>query len=120
MHELKSIWRTALALALCLGVVQAAQAESARREAGAIFTDRLARGGFVLVEAGSAPTIVVDPADAAVVRHAADDLAADIQTVTAQQPTVSAAPAGKTAILIGTLGHSQVIDRIVAAKKVDV
>jgi hypothetical protein len=120
MHELKSIWRSALALALCLGVVPAAQAESARREAGAIFTDRLARGGFVLVEAGRAPTIVVDPADAAVVRHAAGDLAADIQTVTAQQPTVSAAPAGKTAILVGTLGHSQVIDRIVAAKKVDV
>jgi len=119
MNRLQSIWRGALALILCLGAAQAAQAQG-RRESGALFTDSLARGGFVLVEAGRAPTIVVDPADAAVVRHAADDLADDIRTVTAQQATVAAAPGGKTAILVGTLGHSKLIDQIVAARKVDV
>ncbi|KRA64217.1 hypothetical protein ASD89_03995 [Caulobacter sp. Root656] len=106
-------------MVVCLAAAQAVQAQG-RRETGALFTDSLARGGFVLVEAGRGPTIVVDPADAAVVRHAADDLADDIKTVTAQQATVAAAPAGKTAILVGTLGHSQLIDRIVAARKVDV
>jgi hypothetical protein len=83
MNRLKSIWRGALALTLCLGAAQAVHAEG-RREAGPVFTDSLARGGFVLVETGRAPTIAVDPADAAVVRHAADDLADDIRTVTAQ------------------------------------
>jgi hypothetical protein len=119
MNRSTSIWRGALALVLCLAAAQAVQAQG-RRETGVLFTDSLARGGFVLVEAGRAPTIIVDPADAAVVRHAADDLADDIKTVTGQQATVAAAPAGKTAILVGTLGHSRLIDRIVAARKVDV
>ncbi|MDR7114635.1 hypothetical protein J2X41_000512 [Caulobacter sp. BE254] len=120
MNRLKSIWRSVLALVLCLGAVHAAQAREGRDETGTLFTDSLARGGFVLVEAGRAPTIVVDPADAAVVRHAADDLADDIKTVTAQQATVAATPAGRTAILVGTLGGSKLIDQIVAARKIDV
>jgi hypothetical protein len=116
---------TACVLILGLGAATgalAAKAPSARSSAKseAIFTDSLARGGFVLVGAGQAPTIVVDPSDAAVVRHAVDDLAADIQTVTAQHPTVSAEPAGKIAILVGTLGKSKLIDQIVAAKRIDV
>jgi hypothetical protein len=119
MSKPKSIWRSLLALLLCLGAAQAVRAQG-RAETETIFADRLARGGFVLVEPGRAPTIVVDPADAAVVRHAADDLAADIQTVTSQRPAVSAQPGGKTAILVGALGHSKLIDQIVAAKKVDV
>ncbi len=119
MKMSKSIWRGALALVLCLGAVQAAQAQR-RGEAGAIFTDSLSRGGFVLVETGRAPTIVVDPADAAVVRHAAGDLAEDLKTVTGQQAAVSEAPSGKTAILVGTLGHSKIIDALVAAKKINV
>jgi hypothetical protein len=119
MNRQKSIWRGVLALVLCLGALQAAHAQS-RGETEALFTDGLARGGFVLVEAGRAPTIVIDPSDAAVVRHAADDLADDIKTVTAQQASVAAAPAGKTAILVGTLGASKLVDQVVAAKKVDV
>ncbi len=119
MNRLKLIWRGALALMLGLGAVQVAQAEG-RRETGRLFTDSLARGGFVLVEAGRVPTIVVDPADAAVVRHAVDDLVEDIRTVTAQQASVAAAPAGRTAILVGTLGHSELIDKLVATRKVDV
>jgi hypothetical protein len=116
---------TACVLILGLGAATgalAAKAPSARSsvKSEAIFTDSLARGGFLLVGAGQAPTIVVDPSDAAVVRHAVDDLAADIQTVTAQHPTVSAEPAGKIAILVGTLGKSKLIDQIVAAKRIDV
>ncbi|MET3663677.1 glycosyl hydrolase 115 family protein [Caulobacter sp. 1776] len=111
------------AFALCLGAatgVLAAQPTRTAAEAEPIFSDTLVRGGFVLVEAGKAPTIVVDPADAAVVRHAADDLADDIKTVTGQAVVVGAAPAGKTAILVGALGHSKLIDQLVAARKVDV
>jgi hypothetical protein len=119
MTGLKSICRGALALLLCLGAVQIARAQG-RGETEAIFADTLTPGGFVLVEPGRAPTIVVDPADAAVVRHAADDLATDIQTVTAQPAVVSAGPTAKIAILVGTLGHSKLIDQIVASRRIDV
>lgn len=116
---------SACALALALGAstgAQAAKAPATRTaaEAEPIFADAPARGGFTLLEPGSVPTIVVDPADAAVVRHAADDLADDIKTVTGQSVSVAAAPAGKTAILVGTLGASKLIDQLVAARKVDV
>lgn len=89
-------------------------------ETAPIFADGPVRGGFQLVGKGLLPTIVVDPSDAAVVRHAADDLSDDIQTVTGQRASVATAPAGKTAILVGTLGQSPVIDRLVATQRVDV
>lgn len=89
-------------------------------ETAPIFADAPARGGFQLVGAGVVPTLVVDPADAAVVRHAAQDLSDDIETVTGQRSAVAAAPAGKTAIFIGTLGQSPLIDQLVAAKRLDV
>ncbi|ATC26679.1 hypothetical protein EIB18_02930 [Caulobacter vibrioides] len=89
-------------------------------ETAPIFADAPARGGFQLVGPGVVPTLVVDPADAAVVRHAAQDLSDDIQTVTGQRSAVAATPAGKTAIFIGTLGQSPLIDQLVAAKRLDV
>jgi hypothetical protein len=122
MNCVRMARRTASVLILWLGVTTGAMAAKAppARDTGkseAIFTDSLSRGGFMLVGAGQTPTIVIDPADAAVVRHAADDLAADIQTVTSQQPIVSTQPGGKIAILVGTLGKSKLIDQIVAAKR---
>ena len=120
-------WVRAATLGACiaLGLSAATGAWAAKpsrtaAEAEPIFSDALGRGGFVLVEPGSVPTIVVDAADAAVVRHAADDLADDIKTVTGQSAAVAAAPAGKTAILVGTLGQSPLIDQLLKAKKVDV
>ena len=110
----------ALALSVAATNAQAARPTRTAVEAEPIFADAAARGGFTLLEPGSVPTIVVDPADAAVVRHAADDLADDIKTVTGQAVSVAAAPAGRTAIVVGTLGHSKLIDQLVAAKKVDV
>lgn len=89
-------------------------------ETAPIFADAPVRGGFQLVGAGVVPTLVVDPVDAAVVRHAAQDLSDDIQTVTGQRSAVAATPAGKTAIFIGTLGQSPLIDQLVAAKRLDV
>jgi hypothetical protein len=102
------------------GVLAATVSSRAVAESAPIFADGPVRGGFQLVGAGLVPTIVVDPADAAVVRHAADDLSDDIQTVTGQRAAVAAAPAGKTAILVGTLGQSKLIDQLVSAKRVDV
>ncbi|PIB91806.1 hypothetical protein CSW62_09605 [Caulobacter sp. FWC2] len=89
-------------------------------KAEAIFSDGPTRGGFALVAPGKAPTIVVDSADARVVRHAAEDLAEDIKTVTGQVAPVKGEATGGTAILVGTLGHSAMIDRLVASGRIDV
>ncbi|PHY17666.1 glycosyl hydrolase 115 family protein [Caulobacter sp. BP25] len=101
------------------GARAAGASSRAAAESAPIFADAPARGSFQLVGAGVVPTIVVDPTDAAVVRHAASDLSEDIQTVTGQSVAVAAAPAGKTAILVGTLGQSKLIDQLVAAKRID-
>lgn len=79
-------------------------------------------GGFPLVVDGRAAAIVSDPADAAVVAHAAADLSADIAAVTGVRPSVevTAEPIGKTLVVVGTLGKNRLIDRMVAAKTLDV
>src|SRR6218665_628652 len=77
-----------LALALWPAAALAAKAPEPVK-ADALFSDGPTRGGFALVAPGKAPTIVIDAADARVVRHAAEDLAEDIKTVTGQTAPVS-------------------------------
>ncbi|QJU57766.1 hypothetical protein HL653_08165 [Sphingomonas sp. AP4-R1] len=75
----------------------------------------------MLANAGTVAPIVTDPADAAVVGHAAADLADDLALVTGHRPDIlTTLPAGGMPILLGTLGHSASIDRLVAAGKLDV
>ena len=59
-------------------------------------------------------SVVADPADFAVVQHAAELLQADISAVT------GALPAGRRRILLGTLGHNAAIDSLVAAGRLDI
>lgn len=81
-----------------------------------------ATGGFVLAADGRVSTIYYDPADAKVVAHAAQMLASDLAAVTGVKPEVVAgAPkSGAGAIILGTLGHSRPIDRLVARGKLKV
>ena len=78
-------------------------------------------GGVPLVSDGYAATIVFSPGDFKVVDLAAHDLAGDIQRVTGVKPSVGSLPPGSgPAVLVGTLGHSPLIDDLVAAGKLDV
>ncbi|WP_439380090.1 glycosyl hydrolase 115 family protein [Amycolatopsis lexingtonensis] len=77
--------------------------------------------GFPLVSRGKAATIVVDPGDLPGVRRVAGDLAADVERVTGVRPAVAdAAPAEGPVVLVGTLGHSPLVDSLVAAGRLDV
>lgn len=78
--------------------------------------------GFPLATSGRVAPIIYDPSDAAVVAHAAIDLADDIRLVTGSKPRLIAgsAPGETMPVIVGTLGHSAPIDRIVAAGKLDV
>jgi hypothetical protein len=79
-------------------------------------------GSFPIVQSGAAATLFVDTNDFAGVIRAAGDLRADIARVTGQTSELIHDPArlGTNAILIGTLGRSPLIDRLVQAGKLDV
>jgi hypothetical protein len=81
-----------------------------------------AHRGFPLASAQGVAPILYDPTDAPVVGHVAADLADDLALVTGTRPRLLTASAGigGMPVIIGTLGHSAPVDRIVAAGKLDV
>jgi hypothetical protein len=78
-------------------------------------------GSFGIVQAGLAASLCVDSNDYSGVIRAANELRADIGRVTALAPTVvhdqNALPT--SAIIIGTIGQSRVIDRLIQDGKID-
>jgi hypothetical protein len=72
---------------------------------------------FPLVVNGAAAGIWIDPSDLQPTDIAAHLLADDIHRVTGKSPRILTDPAqlGRTAVLIGTLGHSRVIDSLAAS-----
>jgi hypothetical protein len=78
-------------------------------------------GRFALATGGQVAPIVVSTEDWPGVVRAAKDLQADVARVTGVQPALSTGdvPAGKAIVLIGTLGKSPRIDKLVAEKKLD-
>ncbi len=79
-------------------------------------------GNFVVAEPGRATALYVDAGDFAGVTRAASDLQTDIQRVTGLTPALlhDAGQIGASAVLIGTLGKSSLIDRLVRESKLDV
>jgi hypothetical protein len=79
-------------------------------------------GALALVHGGKSAALYVDPADHAGVLRAAGDLQADIERVGAVRPALlkDTLPRGADVVLIGTLGKSALIDRLVASGALDV
>ncbi|WP_305790228.1 glycosyl hydrolase 115 family protein [Symbioplanes lichenis] len=79
-------------------------------------------GRFPIVAGRHAAPVVVSTADHAGVIRVADDVQTDIEQVTGVRPAVAhdRVPAGSQPVIIGTLGKSPLIDRIVARGKLDV
>ena len=80
-----------------------------------------APGNFIIVHAKQSAEIYVDASDFPGVIRAAHDLQKDIERVTGSAPTIAGdwQSAGSRLILIGTLGESPIIDRLVSEKKID-
>ncbi|MEW2619082.1 glycosyl hydrolase 115 family protein [Streptomyces sp. NPDC048106] len=90
---------------------------------GSYITTSRGAGTFPLVENGRATPLVVSADDHEGVVRAAGDLRDDLERVTGVKPALSqdTLPAGRReVVLIGTLGKSPLIDRLVAAGKLDV
>ncbi len=81
-----------------------------------------ARDNLVLVEKQQTADIIIDSNDFPGVKRAANNLQSDIEKVTGKKPSLvhSTEAISASAILIGTLGNSQLIDALVAAKKIDI
>jgi len=75
-----------------------------------------------LARNGQAAKLFVDASDYPGVVRAASDLQADIARVSAVRPTLSTdgKPAGADVVIIGTVGKSALIDKLVAEGKLDV
>ncbi|HEX3748790.1 MAG TPA: glycosyl hydrolase 115 family protein [Bryobacteraceae bacterium] len=80
---------------------------------------RPAPGAFSIVQAKTAAAIYVDSADWPGVARAAVDLQADIARVTGVTPALVHEPTAN-AIVIGTIGKSALLDRMIREKKIDV
>ncbi|MGW3265796.1 glycosyl hydrolase 115 family protein [Streptomyces sp. NPDC001056] len=90
---------------------------------GSYITTSRGAGTFPLVENGRAAPLVVSADDHPGVVRAAGDLRDDLERVTGVKPALSqdTLPAGRRDIvLIGTIGKSPLIDKLVAAGKLDV
>ncbi|WP_240621560.1 glycosyl hydrolase 115 family protein [Caulobacter zeae] len=78
-----------------------------------------AKGALKLVAAGQPAFVVVDAADLPAVRRVAVDLQADLARVAGAEVPTQAAK-GQPIVILGTIGHSPVIDRLIAERKLDV
>jgi len=78
--------------------------------------------GFCLFAKGRAASIFVDTNDWPGVLRVARDLQTDIRRVSQVEPWLTQDPArlGPDAILVGTIGHSAIIDQLVREQKIDV
>jgi len=79
-------------------------------------------GDLKLVDTQGAATIYVDSTDFPGVIRATKNLQVDIEKVTSQKPNLSHDQKGlqNQVVIIGSIGHSQLIDELIAAKKIDV
>ncbi|MFK3979252.1 glycosyl hydrolase 115 family protein [Micromonospora sp. NPDC050397] len=131
----KRVWRVLLSLTVAITTVPVIGASSAGAtgQAGspsggtgldpAPFISTSARpGSFPLVSGGRAAPLVVSASDFPGVVRVVNDLQADIQRVTDVRPGVSVDTVPRTGevVLVGTLGRSPLIDRLVANGKLDV
>lgn len=82
----------------------------------------LSQGSFPIVQKKVAATIFVDTADYTGVMRAGGDLKTDVERVTGALPVLSQAEnkLGEHTILVGTIGQSPLIDRLIREKKIDV
>jgi len=84
-------------------------------------TDSPGTADFFLFDGQSAVPLCVETNDERSVIRASSDLADDVQRVTGIKPEVVSTSNGQTnLVIIGTLGHSNTVDRLAADGKLDV
>ncbi|MEZ0470759.1 glycosyl hydrolase 115 family protein [Luteimonas salinilitoris] len=118
MPVLRAAAAVALALVLVAGASRA-QATDCTRPAAVC--ERAVDGALPLIADGVPATVLAGADDFPGVLRAARDLRADLSAVAGAEADFStgAGAAGRTAIIVGTLGHSARVDRIVRERGID-
>ena len=115
--------RTPLCWALGLLLLWCVQ-DPAQAALGEISSVRFATtpGAFPLAGRGAVTALLIDKHDWPGVLRATRDLQADLERVTGHSPSLLEAPRASTSavVLVGTLGHSEYIDRLVSRGLLDV
>ncbi len=94
---------------------------SPRAFGGLSLADSPGAGDFILFDGHHAASIFVETNEVRAVNRAAGDLVADVERVTGSKPELAPNADGRTnAVIIGTLGQSKIIDRLMAQGKLDV
>jgi hypothetical protein len=111
-----------VALLVCLGVAAMSGQAEALGQTRYVETAPSSGASVPLVQGGAAATLVVDASDWPGVIRAARDLQTDVNRVTGLTPTLvtDARAPGGTAVLIGTIGKSALIDRLIREGRIDV
>src|SRR5262245_58235341 len=115
--------RTAIVAIACLPSF--ARTQTSTNGSGAAATSSYAalqksNGSFGLATGGQPAPLYVSAEDFPGVVRAVNDLRADLERVTGSAPTVTTtgAPSGRV-VIVGTLGKSPIVDRLVRDKKLD-
>jgi hypothetical protein len=87
-----------------------------------IVTEKPVTGAFPLVQNQAAASVLVSPNDYPGVGRAAADLQADVERVSGVRPALidSGRVPARFAVIVGTIGKSSIIDRLVKSGKLDV
>ena len=108
--------RTLLAALCATALAVPAPAQTAPAGGSSSYvTSRAGRGRFALSAGGRSSAIVVSAQDLPGVIRAANNLRTDIGRVTGREPAVAldTPPASGEVVVVGTLGHSPLVDRLV-------
>ena len=81
----------------------------------------MVENGFTLANDATLPSLYIDAADFEGVKYVVEDLSQDIERVTGKLPKIdsSGSVQANSAIIIGTLGKSALIDKLVNSGKID-
>src|SRR6185437_675360 len=122
MRRLPRILLSMALIATVLQVPAAAEASQPPSRSDDYVSDRPGPGRFPLVEHRAAAPIVVSASDYAGVIRVADDLQSDVAKITGVTPglTHDTVPQSRDVVIIGTVGKSTLIDKLVADRKLDV
>ncbi|MFB0523998.1 MAG: glycosyl hydrolase family 8 [Phycisphaerae bacterium] len=113
-----TLTKTVLAIALCLFYFQSdAFAISQARYVDFVYSE----GGFCLAQKTDVAILYVDSQDHVGVIRAVKDLQADVARVTNHTPKVTheQTSLGKNTVIVGTMGKSPIIDRLIQEEKID-
>jgi hypothetical protein len=112
------IRRLLAALALCAAATFSIQAQAAALAAPVSVATSSAKGGLKIIAHGRPAFVLVETADLPAVRRAARDLQDDLARV-AGAPAPTRADGGAPLVVVGTIGHSPTVDRLIAEGKLD-